>query len=329
MNESGESRFGRGCWWMIISAWIVIVIAGIALVWFAFFRPSGDGGSEDSSSSEQAALARTLTAPTATRSSATATAVPVAASATPLSTATAEPVTAEPATATPQAAATATATALPEPTAAASVTVGGQGVNVRGGPGTNYSVVGFLNPGDQAPVTGRYSDWWQIVHNDAPGWVFGGIVTAENVDDVPEVQPPPAPTSPPATAAPAPTSPPPPTEPPPPVADTRGLEADGYQVEGAPGPYPVGSEIWFNMWISNKSGTTVEYVSLGTLIQENGQFQKSYSYSSIQAGQQFNHRDHLYANQLPTPGTYHLYLTICFHDGVCSNLAGPVEIVVQ
>jgi hypothetical protein len=177
-------------------------------------------------------------------------------------------------------------------------------------------------------VTGSYGDWWQIQYNNGTAWVFGGIVTAANTDNVPQVQPPPAPTRAPATAAPVPTAPPP-TNTPPPAADTRGLVVDGYQVEGAPGPFAVGQDIWFNMWITNQSGVPVDYTALGTVVQENGQFQKSYTHSSFSVGQKFSHRDHLYAHQITTPGTYHLYLAVCFTDGACVNLAGPVQIVVQ
>ena len=169
------------------------------------------------------------------------------------------------------------------------------------------------------------------MYDNAPGWVYGEIVTATDVENVPEVQPPPAPTLPPVTATsvpPAPTAVPP-TAAPPPVTGVRGLVADGYQVEGAPGPYSVGSDIWFNMWITNKSGAPVEFTALGTVVQENGQFQKSWTYSEIPSDRQFTHRDHLYAHHITAPGTYHLFLAICFTDGECANLAGPVEIIVQ
>jgi hypothetical protein len=112
------------------------------------------------------------------------------------------------------------------------------------------------------------------------------------------------------------------------------LVVDGYQVEGAPGPYSVaglaeGQYIWFNIWISNHSGAPVEFVALGTWIQENGQFQKSFTYSEVSADRQFAHRDHIYEGQITAPGTYHLFLRICFADGECANLAGPVEIIAQ
>jgi hypothetical protein len=189
-------------------------------------------------------------------------------------------------------------------------------------------VLGSLEPGAQAPVTGSYNDWWQILYDDATAWVFGEIVTAANTDNVPQVQPPPAPTQAPARATAVPTAPPP-TNAPPPAADTRGLVVDGYQVEGAPGPYAVGQDIWFNFWITNQSGAAVDYTALGTWIQENGEFQKSYVYSSLPAGQKFSHRDHLYEHQIPAPGTYNLYLAICFTEAECVKLSGPVSIVVE
>jgi hypothetical protein len=104
---------------------------------------------------------------------------------------------------------------------------------------------------------------------------------------------------------------------------------DGYQVEGAPGPYALGQDIWFNLWITNQSGAAVEYTALGTWIQENGEFQKSYVYSSLPAGQKFAHRDHLYAHQITTTGTFHLYLAICFTEDECARLSGPVTIIVE
>jgi uncharacterized protein YraI len=336
MGDSGDFQFGRGFKVAAIAGWILVVIAGLALIWFGFLRPSGDEPSDD----EQAtavALARELTQATAIQPPATVTAPPVTTATTvptaaDLGTATtaADPATATTAVSTAPPA-NPTATTPPEPTTQPSVTVGGQGVNVRRGPGTNYGILGFLDAGAQAPVTGRSSGWWQITYNEAPGWVYGEIVTATDTENVPEVQPPAAPTLPPATSAPAATAVPPTAVPPTaaPPSNTRGLVVDGFQVEGAPGPYAVGQDVWFNWWISNKSSSPVEYVALGTVVLENGAYQKSWSYSSIEPGQQHQWRDHLYQQHLPAPGTYHLSLRICFHDGQCADLAGPVEIVVQ
>ncbi len=98
-------------------------------------------------------------------------------------------------------------------------------VNVRGGPGTGYNILGAATPGQRFPVTGKNDagDWWQINYNGQAGWVFGALVTAQNTEGVavalnipapppPTAVPPPPPTNTPApqpaaqpTAAPAPS----------------------------------------------------------------------------------------------------------------------------
>jgi uncharacterized protein YraI len=98
------------------------------------------------------------------------------------------------------------------------------GINVRSGPGTNYSVIGQLQP---TIVTGYASDWYTINYNNRTGWVYSGVVTTEGAcSALSYVNPPPAPVVPPtattsssapATATPhqsggdQPTSAPPPT----------------------------------------------------------------------------------------------------------------------
>ena len=83
--------------------------------------------------------------------------------------------------------------------------------NVRGGPGTNYNVVGVLRVGESAPVTGRNSDssWWQINYQGGASWIANSVVTASSTaHDAPVVSaPPPPPTNTPAP----PTATPPPT----------------------------------------------------------------------------------------------------------------------
>ena len=126
--------------------------------------------------------------------------------------------------------------------AAAKVTVTDQ-INVRSGPGTEYTLLGTLGGGSEAPVIGRSGGWWQITYNGAPAWVFGEIVTAANTDGVPEVQAPPRPTAAP-TAIPAPTAVPPtatPSSGAAPASETRGIVVNSYRVEGAPGPYGAGA----------------------------------------------------------------------------------------
>jgi hypothetical protein len=117
---------------------------------------------------------------------------------------------------TPRPTDTPQATVKPEPSpipaTATSVTAyvvaGADGVNLRSGPGTNYTRLGYLDPGTEAHVTGCYGDWWQIEHDGARCWVYGEIVDAFNTEDVSQVEPPPSPAPAPATATPVSTEPP-------------------------------------------------------------------------------------------------------------------------
>jgi uncharacterized protein YgiM (DUF1202 family) len=72
-----------------------------------------------------------------------------------------------------------TATEPPQPTATSAPAVqlpaeASSQINVRSGPGTDYPVVGQLEPGESAAVIGRNGDssWWQI-DLAGGGWVFG------------------------------------------------------------------------------------------------------------------------------------------------------------
>ncbi|MCS7057200.1 MAG: SH3 domain-containing protein [Thermoflexales bacterium] len=142
--------------------------------------------------------------------------------------------TAQPSPPTPAEAAAA-AVVAPTPTAAATpgITVANDFVNLRAGPGTNYALLGRLNRGQTARVTGKSSDgqWWQINVEGKTVWVFGQFVQANNAaQTVGIAQAPPVPTlvplmaatesSPVAVAAVAPTaSTEPPTATPPPPAE--------------------------------------------------------------------------------------------------------------
>jgi hypothetical protein len=83
-------------------------------------------------------------------------------------------------------------------------------INVRGGPGTAYTVVGALQPSEAAAIVAKSpaGDWWQVSLADGQqGWVFGELV-AESGDlnqvavaaNIPE--PPPTATPAPVAAAP-------------------------------------------------------------------------------------------------------------------------------
>ncbi len=121
------------------------------------------------------------------------------------------------ATATPQRVAearpTATSTATTEPPTATPepqpMVVAASAVNVRGGPGTDYPVVGAMASGDNFRIVARNKagDWWQIrLPNEALGWVYNAIVKIKgDTTNIPVAvnvpAPPPTPT-PAATATP-------------------------------------------------------------------------------------------------------------------------------
>ncbi len=83
-------------------------------------------------------------------------------------------------------------------------------INVRSGPGTDYDIIGALQTGESAPITGKNDsgDWWQVtLNNGQQGWVFGQLV--ETSGDAAAIAvaaniPPPPPTATPAPATPTP-----------------------------------------------------------------------------------------------------------------------------
>lgn len=121
-------------------------------------------------------------------------------------TATPAPQVAEAATAPPEPTVPPAPTATPAPANPQVTTV--TGLNVRGGPGTNYPIIGRLAANTTLPVTGRDANnaWWQVTYNNAPGWVSGDaqFTTASNTQNVPVVDAPPPPPPPTATPTPVP-----------------------------------------------------------------------------------------------------------------------------
>lgn len=304
MSRGLSFRSERGCSGWAILGWILLVVLGVGLAWYGFRVPGSDG--------QPVEVRPSPTPPPATALPSLTPVPTLVPTDSPLPTPTLQP-TAVPPTPTP---------------ATPNIVAGADGANVRSGPGTNFTRLGYLDPGTQARVIGRYNDWWQIDYAGAPGWVFGEIVTPSNVDDVPQVQPPPSPTPVPPTETPVATSTPTPTPAPSagPPADFRGLVPNAYWVEGAPGPFDAGSKIWFNMDISNTNSDRLYYDALGTWVQETGQFQKSWTKQKFSGEQHFEWRDHI---EIPNAGTYNLWMRICFTDGTCVNLKGPVTIQVE
>jgi hypothetical protein len=102
----------------------------------------------------------------------------------------------------------------PAPTVvAARLTVTGEIVNLRSGPGTAFDLVGTANLGQNFELRARNAqgDWWQVCCvNDQPGWVYGELASVENADALPiadaEVSTPADATPTPASVAVAPTA---------------------------------------------------------------------------------------------------------------------------
>jgi hypothetical protein len=105
-------------------------------------------------------------------------------------------------------------TPTPEPEPAEPQAVASRNMNVRGGPGTNYPVIGSATTGDSFDITGKAPDgsWYQVCcfGDDEPGWLSASLVTVDGdaaaiavAAEIPE--PPPTPTPAP-TPTPGPTS---------------------------------------------------------------------------------------------------------------------------
>lgn len=72
-------------------------------------------------------------------------------------------------------------------------------LNLRGGPGTNYPVVGRISEGDTVPVIGRSEDssWLQIQHEGGTAWITADPklvkVEGQQISALPVVEAPPLP----------------------------------------------------------------------------------------------------------------------------------------
>jgi hypothetical protein len=172
--------------------------------------------------------------------------------------------------------------ATPTPASDPAVVVG-QNMNVRGGPGTNYSIVGAATAGQRYVITGRNTqgDWWQINFNGRPGWVYGPLVTAQNTDSVTiaaNIPAPPPPTNTPVPAQPTPVPPPPPAEPAPAPAEPEPAPA-----EPEPAPPPA-SNFRFNVAVVGRCDPNagVTYVEGRTYINgqpQSGDWSVAFSYA--------------------------------------------------
>ena len=110
-------------------------------------------------------------------------------------------------TPTPTPTATPTATPPPPtatPTPADPYITTTRAMNIRGGPGTNYAVIGSAASGQRFDISGKNAsgDWWRIDYGGQDAWIYAPMVDASNAATI-AVVPTPVPTPPP-TPTPAP-----------------------------------------------------------------------------------------------------------------------------
>lgn len=192
--------------------------------------------------------------------------------------------------------------------------------NVRSGPGLTYPILGGLNTGDVADLLGRdaSAQWFAISYALGPngvGWVSSQVATYDgDVQALPVVTadapPPPGATSVPPTA----TNPPAATSAPQPTATTgpqgaRGVIGVSFSVENSTAA--VGQDVWFNFEVRNTSQSVVAYGALAAHT-DAGVTAQSWTAETLDPGETLGPwRDHI---NFSAPGTYQLYLGICFAD---------------
>ena len=61
---------------------------------------------------------------------------------------------------------------------------------LRAGPGTSFTVVGQMQPGDSYPIVGSNVDrtWWQVETALGPAWVAESVTLAARTTSVPVVE---------------------------------------------------------------------------------------------------------------------------------------------
>jgi uncharacterized protein YgiM (DUF1202 family) len=223
---------GIGTGW-VSAAWVSLGSAPLSVLLVPTPTPASSGGGAPVPRFGVAArLAETLatTAPTAETTTGTATA------AAPISTT--EPTT------------VATVEATVAPTAAPVVTynvptaiIQPERMNVRGGPGTGFPVVGSVGQGDALAITGMnpVGDWYRVALNQAgdTGWLFGSLVQvggpADAIPTLSEAELPAAPTPEPQAAAQAAAAPPVVAAPPPAGGGSFGYGVQAHMLGGETG----------------------------------------------------------------------------------------------
>ena len=231
----------------------------------------------------------------------------------------------------------ASTTPAASPTSAALITMA-RPANVRTGPGLTYGTIGGINVGDTAPVIGRDStaQWFAISYAAGPngtGWVSALVATfGGNINNLPVVQPaappPPASTAVPATNTGAP--PPPAATNTPSVQGAGGIETQLWtmaKTTGAPN-----ESLFFEFKVVNTTGSAISGYGILAGHTDSGVTADSW-HDVLQPGKVLDWKDHI---NFPDPGTYQVYLGICYqsHDvckagGTWVRLSNSIAVTIQ
>jgi len=228
-------------------------------------------------------------------------------------------------------------TAAASATSAALITIS-RPANVRTGPGQTYPIIGGINVGETAPAIGRdsSSQWFAIsfaAGQNGTGWVSALVATyAGNVNDLPVVEaaappPPPQATAVPATNTGAP--PPPQATSTPNVQGAGGIQTQLWQMHKTSGA--TNESMFFDFKVVNTTGTAITYGILAAHT-DVGVTADSW-HDPLQPGKLLSWTDHI---NFPNPGTYQVYLGICYdsHDvckagGTWVRLSNSIAVTIQ
>lgn len=229
-----------------------------------------------------------------------------------------------------------TDTPAASPTSALLITIA-RPANVRTGPGLTYPTIGGINVGETAPVLGRdsSSQWFAIsfaAGQNGTGWVSVLVASfSGNMNDLPVVEAAAAPPPPQATAVPATNTgaPPPAATNTPSVAGANGIQTNQWVMEKTTGA--VNESMWFDFKVVNTTSTAITYGIIAAHT-DAGVTADSW-HEPLLPGKELSWKDHI---NFPNPGTYQVYLGICYdsHDvckagGTWVHLSNSIAVTIQ
>jgi uncharacterized protein YraI len=222
------------------------------------------------------------------------------------------------------------------------------GANVRGGPGTNYDVIGNIKEGDTVPVIGKSAagTWYAVDFGGAiegRAWVSGQVARYDGDDaDLPVVSAPPPPAP---SATPKPANNPAPG----PIAGSHGVSGQ-LRMCGGKLTFAVNERVCFIEWIKNTTTAPVSYGVLGVgAVKTTGgsQFQTSWSAQLAPQGLLWidpgcvGPTDRCNGEwedgmRLPSSGSWQLTLQVCFsafdtclNGGAWEVLSAPITVQIN